>query len=81
MTDRAVDGIACLQDHDAAVRAQALVDADQVYLYLRRSEGQRQAPVPEDALRAWAEQEDVDPDRLNLAIAVLTETGRVVALS
>jgi hypothetical protein len=81
ITDQAVDQIAALQDVDAAGRRQAFDDADTVYRYLRRSEGQRSDAVPEDALRKWGEQNDLDPDRLNLALEVLRETGRVVALA
>jgi hypothetical protein len=81
ITDQAVDQIAALQDVDAAGRQQAFDDADTVYHYLRRSEGQRSDAVPEDALRKWGEQNDLGPDRLNLALEVLRETGRVVAVA
>jgi hypothetical protein len=81
MTDQAVEQIAVLADADADTRTQALADADIVYRYLRRSEGQRGDAVPEDALRAWGEQNDIGPDRMNLALEVLKETGRVVALA
>jgi hypothetical protein len=81
LTDQAVEQIAALQDADAASRLQAFEDADNVYQYLRRSEGQRSDAVPEDALRKWGERNDLGPDRLNLALEVLKETGRVVALA
>lgn len=81
ITDQAVEQIATLEGLDAAVRAEAFADADKVYTYLRRSEGQRTDAVPEDALRKWGEQNDLDPDRLNRAIGVLKDTGRVVALA
>lgn len=81
ITDQAVEQIAELQDVDAAGRVQAFADADAVYGYLRRSEGQRDGGVPDDALRTWGESNDLDPDRMNLAIAVLRATGRVVELA
>lgn len=80
ITDQAVEKIAALQGVDAAGRVQAFADADAVYLYLRRSEGQRSEAVPEAALRKWGEQNDIGPDRMNRALAVLRATGRVVAL-
>jgi hypothetical protein len=83
ITDRAVDQIAALQDVPADDRVRTLADADRVYLYIRRSEGQRDGVLPgapEEALRTWGEQNDLDPDRMNLALAILQETGRVVAV-
>lgn len=80
MTDQAVDQIAALADVDVETRQRAFEDADTVYGYLRRSEGQRDGPVPEQALRKWGEQNDLDPDRMNLALEVLKATDRVVTI-
>jgi hypothetical protein len=81
ITDQAVDRIAALEGVDLETRRQAFDDADRIYAYLRRSEGQREGPVPEGALRKWGEQNELGPDRLNLALEVLKATDRVVAFA
>ena len=80
ISDERLEAISALSGLTAEEKGAALADAESVYRYVRRSEGQRDGAVPEDAIREWGEGRDFDPDRLNRALAVLRETGRLVAL-
>lgn len=81
VTDQRVEGIAALESLSTEEKAQALQDAEAVYGFLRRSEGQRDQFVPEDALRGWGEQRDMTPERMNAALAVLASDGRIFSYS
>lgn len=76
LTDKHADTIGALDGLDQAGRAQALADAERVYNYVRRNEN-----IDDDELRQYGERNELPPDRLNTALAVLTETGRLLAVN
>jgi hypothetical protein len=79
VTDQKVEGIPALERLTQDEKVQALHDAERVYAYVRRSEGQREGFVPEEALRNWGEKNSLPPERMNPAIAVLQADGRLLA--
>lgn len=75
VTDKALEEIPALQAQEPEQRAQTLADADAVYAYVRRNEW-----ITEDRLRKWAERRDLNPDRLNVALELLAQTGRLTTI-
>lgn len=80
-TTQWLDGITSLSGLTVEEKAAALKDAESVYSYLRQSEGQRKGAVPDDALRTWAGENDLNPDTINKSIALLIETRRIVQVA
>lgn len=80
ITDRKADEIAALQGLSPDDRGRAIADAEQIYGYIRRSEGQRDGGVPEDAIRKWCESNDIGPDRTNRALQLMRDLGQLVPL-
>lgn len=72
---KALEEIPALQAQPPEQRAQTLADADAVYAYVRRNEW-----VTEEKLRVWAERREMSPDRLNVALELLAQTGRLTAI-
>lgn len=75
LTDQKVAEIPCLQPLDDAGRLQVLADANVVYVQVRANEF-----VTDTDLRAWGEQNSLDPDRMNLALAFLDQTDQLTSI-
>lgn len=74
-TAKQADEIQALQGLDEEARDALLADASRVENYVARNRG-----IEEGDLREYGERNDLPPDRLNAALAFLTETGRLVKL-
>lgn len=79
VTDKRLAEIPALANLDPDVMSNLLTDAAHIYGFLRRSEAQREDWVPDDALRAWADRQGLSPERVNAALGLLQDDGRVVS--
>lgn len=64
-----------LQGIDNDQKAQILADANRVERHISRNDF-----IDDDQLRRYGERNDLPPDRINAALAFLTEAGRIVGL-
>lgn len=76
ITDQQAAKIPALADLDPAGQALVLADAARVYTRVRRDEW-----ITRDDLATYGEQNDLPPDRLNAALELLTQTGRLLAVT
>lgn len=75
ITDRKLQEIPGLAELDDAGKLQALQDAERIYRHVRRNEF-----IDETELRAYGERNDLNPDRLNVALGLLQDTGRLMLI-
>lgn len=74
IADSALADIPSLHGQDSTTIAQRVADAGRVLTYIRRNPW-----IDHDTLARYGER-NLDPDRLNAAIALLGETGRLHVL-
>lgn len=74
--DSTVRQIAALAALTVDQRNQALADAARVFAYIKRHPW-----ISRDELADYGERNNLKPDALNCALAILSETGRVHALN
>lgn len=72
VTDTELARLPALENLDTQGRDQALTDAGRVYRYVGRNEW-----LTEDELRAYGERNDLPPDRLNRALTLLADAGKI----
>jgi len=72
VTDTELGRFPTLEALDPAQRDQALADASRVHRYIARNEW-----IAEEDLRAYGERNDLPPDRLNTALSLLADTGKI----
>jgi hypothetical protein len=76
VTDAQVGDLTVFQDKSPEDRAQVLVDAGDVYGYVHANPW-----VSDGDLRAWGEQRDLGPDRMNDALGFLRQVGKIVDMN
>lgn len=74
-TDNDIAAIPSLTTADAATRSQAMSDAERVYQYVKKNPG-----IDEDKLRKYGERNEMPPERMTLALAVLHDTGQIIGV-
>jgi hypothetical protein len=80
ITDQRASEIPSFAALDPAARQGALNDAEAVYRFLRQNEAQSSKWTTENALRQWAATTGADDDRVNVAIEILVDSGRVLVV-